>query len=320
MLDGVKEPKILSHIERLSEGINSAILDYFEGKILTATTKFNRALKDVLYSDMKPVIKLDSNTTFFRSRIIQDRQFNKEDMFHVPFQLRSIVSTNRYSIPGLPALYVGDSTYVCWEEFNRYRFRDLSFSRLCNSKDLNVISIQRPEDFLASLNNDDSLNNFVQMLFYITLFPLTLACSICVNNHKAIFKPEYVIPQLLLQFIKDDSSLDGIKYSSTKVDYSTLVNVSAYNYVFPVKRIFNKGFCPDLSSIFQITAPTSLEIEELIENPNQQSGFLGFSRKECSINDKPRQLKFYEGSIRGYDFTSFGYIEEKLKTRPLQSL
>ncbi|WP_259068605.1 hypothetical protein HDF24_06850 [Mucilaginibacter sp. X4EP1] len=319
ILEDVKEPKILLHIELLSEGINNAILDYFEGKILTATTKFNDALKDVLYSDIKPVIELDSNNTFFRARIIQDQPFRTEDMFHVPFQLRNIVSTNRYSIPGLPALYVGDSTYLCWEEFNRYRFRDLSFSCLSNSKKLNVISIQRSEDFLASICDGELLDDLIQMLFYITLFPLTLACSICVNSAKSVFKPEYIIPQLLLQFIKDDSKLDGIKYSSTKVDYSKLVNVPAYNYVFPVKQISHEGFCPALRSIFQITAPTSLEIEELIENPVKQNGFI-FSSFGQPTNNKPRQLNFYEGSVRGYDFTSFGYIEEKLKTRILQTL
>ena len=38
------------------------------------------------------------------------------------------VSTNRYSVPGFPALYLGDTTYVCWEEFNKFRIRDLWFS------------------------------------------------------------------------------------------------------------------------------------------------------------------------------------------------
>jgi len=40
-------------------------------------------------------------------------------MFHMPFELRWLVSKNRYSAPGIPMLYCGASVAICWEEIGR---------------------------------------------------------------------------------------------------------------------------------------------------------------------------------------------------------
>lgn len=49
----------------------------------------------------------------------------REEMFHVPFELRHKVASQRYSIPGLPSLYLGGSLSACWVEMRQPVFADL---------------------------------------------------------------------------------------------------------------------------------------------------------------------------------------------------
>src|SRR4029077_14880750 len=53
----------------------------------------------------------------------------KRSLFHIPFNERHKVARQRYSIPGLPCLYLGGTLYVCWLEMNRPNFDSLFISR-----------------------------------------------------------------------------------------------------------------------------------------------------------------------------------------------
>ncbi|WP_293880615.1 MULTISPECIES: hypothetical protein [unclassified Sphingobacterium] len=63
---------------------------------------------------------LEEGANLFRLRVInQNYPLSKEDLFHIPFDKRSLVSTQRFSISGLPSLYLANSIYVAWEEMKR---------------------------------------------------------------------------------------------------------------------------------------------------------------------------------------------------------
>ncbi|MFW1494652.1 hypothetical protein ACEV9S_24505, partial [Vibrio parahaemolyticus] len=57
-------------------------------------------------------------------------------------------------------------------------------------------------------------------------WPLIAACSIRVKNPSDNFKPEYIIPQLLLQWARDYKSIDGIRYTSTHIEATSLTSHS----------------------------------------------------------------------------------------------
>lgn len=305
-----KKDIVISKIKSLSNNIKETIDLFFQGKVFEATDIFNKALDAILFDEITGISTIPANTNFYRARVNGQKHLTKEDLFHIKFELRHIVSTNRYSVPGFPALYLGDTTYVCWDEFNRHKLRDLWFARLTNKRDLKIIQIQRIEDFLKELEGINHVHQLTFLLRYLVTFPLTIACSIKVKNPTGNFKPEYIIPQLLLQYISKNDEIDGIKFLSTKVDYSKLHNVEAYNYVFPVKTIAKKGFCDVLSDLFNSTEPTSLELEEIIYNPTTHTMVFGSS----SPSDK-RQIELVEGQKSYYSTTSFGKIESSLKDR-----
>lgn len=56
--------------------------------------------------------------SFFRARISKE-PLTYKDMWHIPFKQRSKVSTERFSMPGIPCLYLATSSYGCWLEMNK---------------------------------------------------------------------------------------------------------------------------------------------------------------------------------------------------------
>jgi hypothetical protein len=306
---------MLESIKSLSGSIKESVNLYFNGDIFKATQVFNDSLNFILFKDFNPIYSVPKDSVFYRSRKAEHKTFDKCDMFHVKFEDRNKISTNRYSIPGFPALYLGESTYVCWEESDRYRLRDLWFSRIENQEELKVIKIQRFEDLLHETENipdeNEKLNHLCK---YLIIYPLIIACTIKVKNQKNNFTPQYIIPQLLLQYIAKfndaDERIDGIMYLSSQVDYSKISGVKSYNYVFPVRASLKNGFCEKLSKTFHISEPTSLEIEEIIHNPKYPESAL-FDGKSTEYIELSNGIK----SI--YANMSFGRLEQSLAMKPV---
>lgn len=177
-------------------------------------------------------------------------------MFHTPYNLRSKVSTSRYSIAGFPSLYLGTSLELCCEEigFNPYenfalasKFkleRHYSTSRI----DICVVELAvKPQDFLYVYENNETHGRFIKSHMldetkvresYLLWYSLIAACSFIRVNKNDPFAAEYIIPQLLIQWVcqkmcsskTDDGELMGIRYFSCA---SERVSDMGFNYVFP---------------------------------------------------------------------------------------
>ncbi|RPH29567.1 MAG: hypothetical protein EHM93_17165 [Bacteroidales bacterium] len=304
---------VFSKIVNLSNSIKETIDLFYNGNIFEATDNFNKSLDSIFFNEIQTLSTIKEDTNFYRARKNENKHFTKSDLFHIRFEQRHTVSTNRYSVPGFPALYLGDSTYVCWEEFDRYRLRDLWYSRIVNVRELKVIKIQRTEDFINETDLIVQVYQLPHLLRYLILFPLTIACSIKVKYTNGNFKPEYIIPQLLLQYISKNKTIDGLMFPSTKVDYSKLFDVLAYNYVFPVKSISKKGYCKFLIDTFHVSEPTSLELEEIIYNPSIPNLMISKSpdKKHIELINMVRSQ---------YVTTSFGRIEQSLRRRKVEKI
>lgn len=207
--------------------------------------------------------------------------YERSRVFHTPYCLRSKVSTSRYSIAGFPSLYLGTSLELCLEEVHhnpheqfalssRFQFeRDFEMNNL----EIKVIELAiKPQDFLTERNSFD-VNRTFRLIperilekdnvrkAYLLWYPLIAACSYIRSNKNDPFAAEYIIPQLLMQWVRSEmgtsrkaySRLVGIRYFSCA---SIRASDMGFNYVFPASgKQSKKSFCPILSRAFKLTKP-----------------------------------------------------------------
>lgn len=168
--------------------------------------------------------------------------YSYEDMFHIPLNLRKFTSTQRYSIPGIPCIYLAQNSYVVWKEMKMPRFDTLSISAFkITNNDLKMIDLTYPFNVINDLITDpdefkkeyERPNDTISAKYIIdnlSLYPLTVAVSIKCKEDNRKFKSEYVIPQLLMYALKND--IIGIAYHSNEIPTSN--NMYATNLAIPI--------------------------------------------------------------------------------------
>ena len=91
----------------------------------------------------------------------------------------------------------------------------------------------------------------------VACWPLIAACSVRVPDRRARDRPEYLVPQLVLEWITRTHQFHGIRYFSTHyVEYPD--DPKTYmNYVFPARTSPPVGYCSELCGLFELTDPVS---------------------------------------------------------------
>lgn len=255
---------------------------------------------------------------FYRIRFSEHNfLFTKEEMFHIPFDKREEVRTHRFGIPGYPTLYLSNCIYLAWEELGRPHVDQFQASRFELSKeyteDLFYLDLSNYATFIR--RRIKAKNEFINPNIgnFLLTFPLILLCSIKANDKDAYFKPEYIVPQLIMQYIRQDNKkIIGVKFLSTHVyQNDNIQDGILYNLAVPTRKSSNEGYCEYLSKIFKFTPPTSNQIIE-IKDANTVS--LHLNEQECfGINKEVRKIKLDNSKTIIYGETLFGRMEEYLK-------
>lgn len=300
-------------IEQLVKDILDSLNHYYNGLPALAYETLAGSLNQLDKNNHLPIQKTElpsERSSYYRVRVSSGTKLKKEDLFHIPFHMREKVSTQRYSIPGLPCLYLADSVYVCWEELGRPKFDDFHVSRFdLSAADFRLLYFDTLTDKVRKMcfgrkGEVMSLNILVSFLCY---WPLLAGCSILVKKQNEIFKPEYIIPQLLLQWIVAEKKADGIFYRSNRVKISPL-NVGTFtNVVIPVKTIASEGYCKTLKSAIRLTNPLNWQTLEIAGGKS--------SEDPVDIADLRRvmYIELFDGEKAPYSETHFGKLESKLR-------
>lgn len=297
---------IVSNAKSITSAINLAVTSVYEGKPADAFSKIHSVVPGFL----KLVQRVPAHSSFYRMRSVGNADkstLSYKDMFHIPFSKRGIVSTQRYSIPGYPCLYLSEKIFGCWKELGQPDLDSCMVSRLTNERELSVWDLRIPD---KSKWNDSSIFEC-----NCSLFPLVIACMFRVKEANAVFKPEYIIPQLLLQVILDNKTIDGIVYTSVhNTNDFKFPDFVRINYVFPVKEQ-KSGYthCPQLCDMFRITKPTCEEYERI--KHGSIIGPDGFSIVIPEDVSKAEAKKHYN-----YEMSLFRSIERNLENTRLFGL
>lgn len=307
VIEGLKRNVIVQNIipiqQNFVDGIKSAINFYLEGHPAKAYTAFSDMMQSRTskYKKLLNVGEFGKDESFYRIRIKEDNYpIPASEMFHIPFELRGRVSTQRYSIPGFPSLYLSRTLYVAWEELNRPSLTNFQAVMLRTTESFKYLDLT-PIDWGENDNHKDAYK-------YLMTWPLIAACSIRVKNSADIFKPEYIFPQLLLQWIRENKELDGIKYNSTHVETGMLKDSDQlFNIVLPVKENRRSGHCSKLKELFLMTDPISWQMLELA------TGGTTYLHNEVSeIDEKIKRIEIIKGKKYPYSSSALGRMEEYL--------
>ena len=257
-------------IESITNGVLKVIALYLNGSPALAYSHFDETIKinKLKYLLTNRTKILNRNSSFYRLR--SDGGFTTPitplQLFHVPFELRFKIDTKRYSIPGFPCLYVSDSLHIACKEMDiddsTNQLKSIKAVRLTNNAKLRYLDVAARDisTLLAGkskfvMGKDDSV--ILEIFEYALLYPIIAACHTKIDYSKmhAPFKIEYVVPQILLQWFRDNNRFThGIRYFSNRIDYATgSSKIGAYNYVFPVKASCKDGYCQNLQKIFNST-------------------------------------------------------------------
>ncbi|MFE6442050.1 hypothetical protein ACFVL6_21260, partial [Bacillus subtilis] len=314
-------PDEIIFISSLNDLIIKAIKEYLSGDPALAFNHIDSALNklDANYNISELLASdIDDNLrkALFKMRIGDNKVYTSNDMFHIPFEKRGMVKTNRYSIPGLPCVYLGSSTLICWEEMGRPNLSSIQTSLYIPQSNLIFFDISEPphtfcdvQKFLFDMTyNTDNKEKFNHFSKYLVLWPLIASCSIRVKNSSDPFKPEYIIPQLLLQWVRRSSLFDGICYFSTKINDYNSENIAYFrNYALPVKDLKASGYCEELRRKFElISEGVPWQFFELYKGTLNRT-----ESKETMVH---ANIELVKGIKIDYENTDFYQLERMLLT------
>lgn len=291
-------------IKSLNKKIVEIINDEYKGYHSTAFMSLRTLLEDnrpntnLHIKDSLIFYDLPEMTKTYRIRMFD---FDKrkgvtfKDMFHIPFDKRGIVKTERFSMPGYPCLYLGKSAYGCWEEIGQPSVDNCMVSCLENQETVKLIDLRIPTE--AAFR--DRLKD------YLIILPIIISCMVQVKNRTDVFKAEYLIPQLIIEWLiyhnkSEHDKILGVTYTSSAKNNSFGFPPYVFdNYAIPaVMGKKNSKYSSTLCRIFRITNPTCDEFESIVRGPYARIAY----------SDPDPQEAAYKNSL-------FGALESALSER-----
>lgn len=293
-------PETIREIKCNLKLIMKACKSYLSGD---TKTSLNCAVK-ILDRLKERIVEMPVDMDLFRARETSlYHSLNRKEMFHIPYNKRFLVGNQRYSISGIPCLYLGQSTYICWEELGRPNPYTCNFVGVRNQRALRLLDMTIPQ------SSPDSK--------MISIIPIILSCCLYSRKNR-VFKQEYILPQLIMQaIIARKERVWGIKYQSTSFFYSDFPFVSDSNtlesdiqkhnnYVFPaIGTENNDSLSEELVAIFYMTNTFSIWQQQLVDS------------KEYTPVASKQEL---DGTINYLDNSTFGQLDRIFENNEHASL
>lgn len=288
---------LMDEIQKVCDGIEECLDLYSHANLVDCIKK----MREILSHESFCAYRVKESSLWYRSRMVEGRKrvLEAKEMFHVPFELVRKIGNNRFSISGYPCLYLSNTIWACWEEMKEPAMEDFCTSLVKPTKDIELLDLRFP---------NTAYNQFVENVLYT--LPLIIACSVEVEYPEDPFKPEYIIPQIVMLALVNHEKYQGCSFTSTKkIDNFDWPDDLLCNIAMPVKGVNVKGLCPALVDSFLISDSVNYKYEVLKCNIVPVRYTSEADLKEI-LNEGPHvestPYEDYEGSI-------FGQLEEILK-------
>jgi len=266
---------------------------------------------------------LETPLTFYRVRTENVSEVN--DMLHIPLNRRGKICTQRYSIPGIPCLYLGTTTYVCWLETGKVSNHSLYASCFVpneQGKNLKILNMVLGQGLINGIYNPNlDGNNMGRERLQkdiLLMWPMLCATSFAVEEGERVFRVEYVVSQLVM-YAMQKLGIDGVAYLSTKGD-SDLQIPHGVNVAFPIFEEHKGEKYGDICKCFKIGKPINLESFcniTLVDNMNQKRSYINtvYKEKDMNGNDEFMSKVVYNGEYIYYGKLIYSRFDDYLLNR-----
>lgn len=269
------------------------------------------AEKDLLITSINGIDRFNPALFRIRSRINKHKgEICPTDLFHIPFGYRHLTSNERFSISGQPCLYLSTFLNIAWKEcgmptsfyYSKYEF---DYQRDADDP-WRFLVLAKPQIFrnaLCARTETDSLDFICR---YLRTFPIVMACSIICKHQNAPYKPEYVFPQLIMQWVhRHFETIKGVIYYSCVYDTSSR-RYNGYNIAIPAVDPNEDGYSKPLLERFTISNPQYRSNEFTSEQQEQiKSLYYEISNFNC------KQYELADCVIELYDIIQSIFVLSK---------
>ncbi len=267
---GVSTKVIYEEIKKCQDSFAAIINAYLNGVHYIAI-----ASAKTFIAEMNPITLLKGEILYKARESHSNYLYEQHELFHIPYDKRDKIGNQRFSISGMPCLYLATSSYACWEELGRVEFGSCNFCGFSNQKDVPVYDLSLPP----------KVSTFADIKRICTI----LACSLSAKRD-ALFKEEYILPQCFLQalilrhhYYHLDKKTFAVRYLSVhalngdadcfEMDLNNKTWVDRLvNYVFPAASNKTNGFNQLLRDLFFQTDAITMFKETLLHPDRLMKG------------------------------------------------
>lgn len=299
----------LPNIQKIATSIETIVGNYLSGNNAKAHEQFDAMMEEQHKHLASLSYQYQLNESFYRVRT-SDKEINdRKEMFHIPYHKRHLVATQRYSIAGVPCLYLGNTIYACWQELNKPDLNKMYISKFVLANTLEILDFAIT---FETLQKQPTMYEEKKILAFFSLYPLIMACSFKKKYEDATFNIEYIIPNMILQWLsREKDRYSGIRYFSTKMKHDSFDSIGI-NLVVPpreMKDSVEEGYCPALKSTFKYTHPVSWALINTFPDGKKQ-----YKSAPDSLQENQRVLQNVDDFVlSNYKITRFAKVEENIK-------
>ncbi len=241
------------------------------------------------------------NPTLFRIRAHINKPQDKicpKDLFHIPFDSRQLTSNERFSIAGQPCLYLSTYLNIAWKEcgmpssfyYSKYEYN----YQKDESDPWRFLVLAKPQLFRNALCAREGTDSLDFICRYLRTLPIVMACSIICKSQGSPYKPEYVFPQLIMQWVhRHFETIKGVIYYPCAYDTSSR-KYNGYNIAIPAVDPNEECYSRPLLERFVVSQPLyrsnefSIEQKHSIESLYNEAAC--FNCKQLELADCTSEL------------------------------
>lgn len=337
----------INRIKNKTDFFNSIIdcyIQWVSGSTVNSINSLDKILND---NDILSSREQIDTSIYFRGRKSQSL-LTKEDLYHIPFNKRYLISNQRYSLTGQPIFYFGLSILDVLAELrvSANSFEEVNFSSfIVTDSSFKIFDFTNPfQSEISAINNilksvPDGKISYSDTIFGDNLTKHTKGfykyILLCISSFRRTiessnFIEEYVIPQMLTEITRKND-FDGILFPSTRINkeiaYSTeKFHVSKYkeNLALFTEYQREEVFDNNLINKFLISKPIKnkdfieidfIEIEKLgkqIIQLNDKKGVFKSLRQIVELTGMTYKIHFENLLVKDDNNNYIKYFDHKI--------